>query len=108
MGQIFDSRKEAMGFPKDGQKIKFTKPSKWGWFQSIVDNEKLLTVGQEYTVRKTELNSSSAYVWLEEFPDDEKGQPCFSIWGFVWDGQVDIVKATVKLKEDEYKGADND
>lgn len=88
MGLLFEDRKEAMGFPKDGQKITYSKPTKVAWFKSVVDAEKLLTLGNQYTVRRTELNSSSSYVWLEEFPEDDRNQPFFSLWAFDWEGKI--------------------
>jgi hypothetical protein len=52
-----------------------------------MEDQKKLIIGNEYTVRKTQLNSSSSYVWLEEFPsenDDDEGSPFFSLSSFEW------------------------
>lgn len=76
--------------PVVGQKIKFIKPVKFHWFNSLVEREKTLEPGKEYTVRHVELNSSSTYVWLEEFPDTDKhesgrGNMFFSMQSFQWE-----------------------
>jgi hypothetical protein len=88
---VFENDKEAMGLPKDGQKITFKWPCEHGWFTNVVDDQKYLTKEQEYTVRKTQLNSSSAYVWLEELEvyDIERDLPFFSIWAFDWEGRTE-------------------
>jgi hypothetical protein len=51
-----------------------------------VDDQKLLVQGQEYTVRKTQLNSSSTYVWLEEIEvyNAERDLPFFNLLCFDW------------------------
>ena len=82
--------KEEMGFPKDGQKVIFKEPITIHWFQNVVaDQSKYLCVGQEYTVRKTQLNSSSSFIWLEELEpyDEERDLPFFNLWSFSWDGR---------------------
>ena len=86
---VFENGKEKMGFPKDGQKITFKWPSTHAWFKNVVEDQKLLEKGREYTVRKTQLNSSSAYVWLEEIEtyDAERDMPFFNIWAFDWEGK---------------------
>ena len=86
---IFENDKEKMGLPKDGQKITFKWPSTHHWFKCVVEDQELLEKGKEYTVRKTQLNSSSAYVWLEEIPsyDEERDHPFFSLWAFDWEGK---------------------
>jgi len=86
---IFEKYKEEMGFPKDGQKITFTQPCTHAWFTNVVDDQKYLVIGQEYTVRKTQLNSSSSYVWLEEIEtyDTERDVPFFNMWSFDWEGK---------------------
>lgn len=83
---IFNNRKILHGFPKDGQKIKFAKPSKFAWFTNTIEDEKLLEIDKEYTVKKTELNSSSSYVWLEEIDcyDEERNLPFFNLHAFTW------------------------
>jgi len=82
--------KQEMGFPKDGQKITFKKPTEMCWFKNVVDDQRYLAVGQEYTVRKTQLNSSSSYVWLEELEpyDTERDMPFFNLWSFDWEGKL--------------------
>jgi hypothetical protein len=90
MGSIFNSRKILHGLPKEGQKIKFAKPTKWALHTNVIEDEKLLELGKEYTVKKTELNSSSTYVYLEEFWDDDmdmyrNNQKCFSMHAFEWE-----------------------
>lgn len=74
------------GFPKDGQKIKFTKPSEFGFFTTTIEDQKFLEVGKEYTVNKTQLNSSSSYVWLEEIEchDTESYVPFYNLGSFEW------------------------
>jgi hypothetical protein len=92
MGAMFDKYKILHGLPLEGQKITFIKPT-LSWFKNVNEDTKKLVVGQEYTVRKTELNSSSTYVWLEEFPNifdpndplDGRDQPFFNIGSFKWD-----------------------
>lgn len=90
MGSIFNSRKILHGLPKEGQKIKFVKPTKWALHTNVIEDEKLLELGKEYTVKKTELNSSSTYVYLEEFWDDDmdmyrNNQKSFSMGAFEWE-----------------------
>lgn len=88
---IFDKYKILHGLPEIGQKITFVKPTR-SWFTNVEEDQKKLTIGQEYTVRKTELNSSSTYVWLEEFPNifddndptDGRDQPFFNMGSFEW------------------------
>ena len=88
---IHDTRKgkKEMGFPNDGQKITFKEPIKIHWFTNVVGDQKLLEVGKEYTVRKTQLNSSSSFVWLEELEsyDKERDMPFFNLWSFTWEGR---------------------
>jgi hypothetical protein len=89
MGSIFNSRKILHGLPKEGQKIKFVKPTKFAFHTDVIENEKLLEFGKEYTVKQTELNSSSTYVHLEEFWDDDmdmyrNNQKAFSMGAFEW------------------------
>ena len=89
---MLEKHKILHGLPKVGQKIKFVKPA-FSWFINVVEDSKKLVTGQEYTVRKTQLNSSSTYVWLEEFPNvfdpndpnDGRDQPFFSMNSFEWD-----------------------
>ena len=89
---IFDTeeQKEKMGFPKDGQKIIFKEPLTIHWFKNVVeDQDRYLCIGQEYTVRKTQLNSSSSFIWLEELEpyDEERDMPFFNLWSFDWEGR---------------------
>lgn len=77
--------------PKVGEKIIFTKPTKWHWFTNVIEDEKLLEVGKEYTVKKVEIASSASYVYLEEFWDDTideyyQNQKMFNMHAFAWDG----------------------
>lgn len=84
----FENEKERLGFPEDGQKITFKYPCEHAWFANVVDDQKYLVKDQEYTVRKTELNSSSTYVWLEEIEvyDAERDLPFFNLLCFDWEG----------------------
>lgn len=68
-----------------GTKVKFTKPIKIHWFNNLVEDQKLLEVGKEYTIKKVEVASSATYVWLEEIPvyDEERDLPFFSYHSFV-------------------------
>lgn len=86
MGSMFDSRKVLHAFPKDGSKVVFKKPATIHWFTCVVKDQELLELGKEYTVRKTELNSSSSYIWLEEIEcyDQERDLPFFSVHCFEW------------------------
>lgn len=89
---LFDRFSMEYGLPKVGQKITFVNPSK-SWFINVEEDQKKLIPGQQYTVRKTQLNSSSTYVWLEEFPNifdptdpmDGRDQPFFSMQSFKWE-----------------------
>lgn len=67
-----------------GTKVKFTKPIKIHWFKTLVEDQKLLGVGKEYTIKRVEVASSTAYVWLEEIPvyDDERNLPLFNYHSF--------------------------
>jgi hypothetical protein len=89
MEDIYQQQKEKMGLPKVGQKITFTRPTKFAFHINVVDDQKLLEIDKEYTVRKTQLNSSSAYVWLEEIPsyNEEHDKPYFNVWCFDWEGR---------------------
>ena len=88
---IFDKYSILHGLPKVGQKITFVKPTP-SWFINVTEDTKKLIPGQQYTVRKTELNSSSTYVWLDEFPNifdsndpnDGRDQPFFNMASFEW------------------------
>jgi hypothetical protein len=84
---MFEEDKERLEFPADGQRITFNHPCEFAWFDNVVDDQKLLVQGQEYTVRKTQLNSSSTYVWLEEIEvyDAEGDLPFFNLLCFDWD-----------------------
>jgi hypothetical protein len=85
---IFDKYSILHGLPKVGQKIKFVEYPTFSFFKNVIEDSKKLVIGQIYTVRKTELNSSSTYVWLEEFPDvsnDGRELPFFMMGSFEWD-----------------------
>ena len=78
---MFNNRKILHGFPRDGQKIKAIANETQSWFTNVMEDTKKLEVGKEYTVRKTELNSSTSYVWLEEFGEDM----FFNLHSFEWE-----------------------
>lgn len=87
---IFDDRQFLHGLPQQGQKVKYVKPSEWCWHTDILENEKLLELGKEYTVRRVQLNSSSTYVCLEEFWDEDldeyrHNQKSFNMHAFSWE-----------------------
>ena len=67
-----------------GTKVKFTKPIKIHWFNNLVEDQKLLEVGKEYTIKRVEVASSTTYVWLEEIPvyDEERNLPFFNYHSF--------------------------
>ena len=78
------------GLPKEGQKIVYKNPTKFALQRCVVDNEALLTIGETYTVKKVNLNSSSTYVYLQEFHDDtldeyRATQKFFSMHAFEWE-----------------------
>lgn len=89
--RFFENYKILHGLPLEDQKITFIKSTP-SWFINVEEDSKQLVPGQEYTVRKTELNSSSTYVWLEEFPNifdpndpnDGRDQPFFNMSSFKW------------------------
>jgi hypothetical protein len=81
MDSIFDNRKILHAYPKDGQKIKTITNNTNSWFLQVVEDTKKLEIGKEYTVLKTELNSSSSYVWLSEFG----GDMFFNLHSFEWE-----------------------
>jgi hypothetical protein len=90
MGAIFDSRKVLHGLPVVGQKIQYTRKTR-SWFTNVEADQDKLVLGEWYTVRKTELNSSSTYVWLQEFPNifeddpkDGRDQPFFNMGSFTY------------------------
>lgn len=90
MRSIFDDRQFLHGLPLRGQKIKFVKPTKFAFHTNIIEDEKLLELGKEYTVRRVQLNSSSTYVCLEEFWDEELdeyrfNQKSFNMHAFEWE-----------------------
>lgn len=90
---IFENYKILHGLPKKGQKIIFKGEKVFSWLTNVIEDSEKLIPGQEYTVRKTQLNSSSTYVWLEEFPNifdpndpnDGRDQPFFSMHSFKWE-----------------------
>lgn len=91
MGTLFDDRQFLHGLPLPGQKIKYVKPTKFAFHSNVIEDEKnLLKLGEEYTVRKVELNSSSTYVFLQEFWEEgldeyRYNQKFFSMHAFEWD-----------------------
>ena len=88
---MFDKYSVLHGLPLPGQKITFKAPAEWGYFTNVIADEKTLLVpGQEYTVRKTSLNSSSTYVYLEEFwieglDEYRNNQKMFTMQSFSWE-----------------------
>lgn len=68
-----------------GTKVKFKTPMLAHWFTNVVEDQKLLEVGKEYTIKKVEVASSATYVWLEEIPvyDEERDLPFFNYHSFV-------------------------
>jgi hypothetical protein len=95
-----ESKKE-MGFPRDGQKVVFKEPLTVHWFTNVVEDQKLLEIGKEYTVRKTQLNSSSSFIWLEEVEvySTEHDLPFFNLWSFDWEGRP---KSWLEEQRDRY------
>jgi hypothetical protein len=73
-----------MKTPPVGTKVKFSTPMIAHWFTNVVEDQKLLEVGKEYTVRKVEVSSSATYVWLDEIPmyDTERDLPFFNYHSF--------------------------
>ena len=67
-----------------GTKVKFTTPMLAHWFTNVVEDQKLLEVGKEYTIKKVEVASSATYVWLEEIPvyDEKRNLPFFNYHSF--------------------------
>jgi hypothetical protein len=67
-----------------GTKVKFVKPIEIHWFNNLVEDQKLLEVGNIYTVEKVEVASSSTYLWLQEIPiyDEERDLPFFNYHSF--------------------------
>ena len=67
-----------------GTKVKFKTPILGHWFTNIVEDQKLLEIGKEYTIRKVEVASSSTYIWLDEIPvyDEERDLPFFNYHSF--------------------------
>ena len=88
---MFDKYSVLHGLPLPGQKITFIAPASCGYFTTVIADEKTLLVpGQEYTVKKTNLNSSSTYVYLEEFWIEELDEYCnnqkrFTMQSFKWE-----------------------
>jgi hypothetical protein len=86
MGMLFDKYKVLHGLPKVGQKIKFREAAKFAFLPQTAQSEfNLLEKGREYTVRDVELNSSSTYVWLEEFPEENGNDVFFNMHSFDWE-----------------------
>lgn len=88
---MFDDRQFLHGLPVRGQKIKYVRPTKFAFHSNVIEDEKnLLELGKEYTVRKVNLNSSSTYVFLEEFwieglDEYRNNQKFFSMHAFDWE-----------------------
>ena len=86
---LFDKYQVFYNLPRPGTKVTFTKKTKFAFFKSTIENEDLLELGAEYTVKKVNLNSSSTYVYLEEFWDENLdtyrfNQKAFNIGAFTW------------------------
>lgn len=87
----FDKYSKLHGLPLPGQQITFVAPAQWGYFTNVLEDEKTLLVpGQKYTVKKTSLNSSSTYVYLEEFwveglDEYRNNQKKFTMQSFTWE-----------------------
>lgn len=87
---MFDDRQFLHGLPVRGQKIKYVRPTQFAFHTNVIEDEKnLLELGKEYTVRKVNLNSSSTYVFLEEFWDEgldeyRFNQKFFNMHAFDW------------------------
>ena len=96
MGSIFDDRQFLHGLPIKGQKVKYVNPTEFAFHTNVIENENLLELGKEYTVRSSDhigrlfvLNSSSTYVCLEEFWDEDldeyrHNQLSFNMHAFEW------------------------
>ena len=67
-----------------GTKVKFKIPMLAHWFTNVVEDQKLLEIGKEYTIKKVEVASSATYVWLDEIPvyDEERDLPFFNYHSF--------------------------
>jgi hypothetical protein len=67
-----------------GTKVKFVKPITDHWFTNVVEDQKLLEIGKEYTVEKVEMASSSTFVWLQEISpyDEDRRLPFFNYHSF--------------------------
>lgn len=79
--------------PKLDQKVRFKKQPKFHFFTNVLEDSKMLNVGQEYTVRWIEVASSHTQVWLNEFlPENINGydshrRPYFSLNDFEWEDE---------------------
>lgn len=88
---MFDKYKIFHGLPKPGQKVTYKNPTQYSFHQNkITDEKELLELGKEYTVRKVQLNSSSTYVYLEEFwveglDEYRNKQKSFEMHAFEWE-----------------------
>jgi hypothetical protein len=93
MKTLFDNYKILHGLPKPGQKIKYVRFTNAFFTNVEEDQRNLLEIGKEYTVANVQLNSSSTYVWLAEFPVDNRDRPFFNMASFEWE------KPEIDLKE---------
>ena len=65
-------------FPKPGDKLKY-KGTTWLWFEDIIKNAKdNLVVGNTYTLKTIQINSSWCNITLEETGDLEYSLGFFS------------------------------
>ena len=91
MSSLFDTRQFLHGLPVPGQKITYIKPTKFAFHSNVIEDEKeLLVLGNQYTVKSVQLNSSSTYVVLEEFyveglDEYRNNQKSFNMGAFSWD-----------------------
>jgi hypothetical protein len=52
MGTLFDKHKILHGLPIAGQMVRYQTPSKWAFFNEVLENEKLLNLDDYYTIKK--------------------------------------------------------
>ena len=99
---LFKQREILHGLPNPGDKVTYTKPTKFAFFNNIIDDEKLLVIDKEYTVVKVQLNSSSTYVYLKEFwieglDEYYNNQQMFNMHAFTWVEPLIDPKALIGL-----------
>jgi hypothetical protein len=87
---MFKTEEILHGLPREGQKITYNNVTKFALHRDAINNEKLLTIGESYTVKRVNLNSSSTYVCLEEFwieglDEYRNNQKIFNMHAFSWE-----------------------